>query len=198
MTCQKGFTLMEMMLAIAIACVVMAGLASVFQNQQKTRSSQKQVLAMHQNLRSAMYLLAQEIRKAGYNPPESPVSSTGFTMIHKGSSENNDPGKLAFTYYDKKNNRLHEARIRLFDSANDPGNTKDEIQMRKGGQSIAENIESMTFAFLDKNGNETTDMNQIHAVRVFLTARSDETTSVAAEPQTLSMTVFCRNMEGTP
>ncbi len=189
-----------MILAIAIACVVMAGLASVFQNQQEARSSQKQVLGMHQNLRSAMYLLAQEIRKAGYNPPNSsfPSSSTGFTMIHKGSSENNDPGELAFTYYDKKNNRLHQACIRLFDSANDPGNTRDEIQMRKGGQSIAENIDSMTFAFLDKNGNETAEMDQIRAVTVFLSARTDETSSAAAEPQNLSMTVSCRNMRVTP
>ncbi len=197
MNCQKGFTLMEMVLAIGIACVVMAGLASVFQNHQRAQASQKQVLAMHQNLRSAMYLLAQEIRKAGYNPPNSPVSNAGFTMIHKGSS--NDPGKLSFTYYDKKNNRLHEAFIRLFDSANDPGNTRDEIRMRKGGQAIAENMDSMTFAFLDANGNETAQMDEIRAVRVFLTARSDETSSAAAEPQTLSMTVFCRNMmEGMP
>ncbi len=185
---------MEMMLAIAISCVAMAGLAAVFHNHQQTRASQKQVLAMHQNLRSAMYLLAQEIRKAGYHPPNTGPAAPGFTMIHKGSYAQNDSGKLAFTYYGDTDGELHKASIRLFDSSNDPGNTKDEIQMRKGGQSIAENIESMQFAFLNENGDETTDKNTIRAVRIFLTARPDETTSVTAEPQTLSMTVYCRNM----
>ncbi len=172
---RQGFTLMEMVIALGISAIVLAGLGKVFISQQKMRASQNQVIEMHQNLRSAMLLLTEEIQRAGYDPTGEYAGQTGFTKIHAGTDNDDDSGQMEFSYYDEKKHGLHKAVIRLFDSGNDPGNTKDEIQMKPGGQSIADNIDSMTFAFFDKNGQETQVPENVRSVAIFLTARNDET-----------------------
>ena len=67
-TCNKGFTLTELLVATALSSMVMGGIYSSFYSQQKTFVAQEQTAAMQQNLRSAMYLMEREIRMAGYDP----------------------------------------------------------------------------------------------------------------------------------
>ncbi len=66
---QKGFTLIEMMIAVVIAGVLMGGVYRLFQSQQRSASAQEQISFMQQNLRAALYIMSTEIRMAGYDPP---------------------------------------------------------------------------------------------------------------------------------
>jgi len=65
---KKAFTLIELLLALAISGVVMAGVYSAYYSQQKSYITQEQVAAMQQNLRAAMYIIQREIRMAGCDP----------------------------------------------------------------------------------------------------------------------------------
>ncbi|MBN1907686.1 MAG: prepilin-type N-terminal cleavage/methylation domain-containing protein, partial [Deltaproteobacteria bacterium] len=60
-----GFTLVELLIAMAIAGVVMAGVYSAYSSQQRSYLAQEQVAAVQQNLRVAMYFMEREIRMAG-------------------------------------------------------------------------------------------------------------------------------------
>jgi len=62
----QGFTLVELMVALAISLVVMGAIFLTFKSQQDSYVIQDQITAMQQNLRSAMYMLTRDIQMAGY------------------------------------------------------------------------------------------------------------------------------------
>ncbi len=67
----RGFTLIELMIAMAVALIVLAAIYRVYQTQQKAYTTQQLVVAMQQNARLAMTLMKREIRMAGYKPAAS-------------------------------------------------------------------------------------------------------------------------------
>ena len=67
-TSQKGFSLLELMVAMAIASVLMAGIYTFYHNQLKTHITQQEMVDMQQDARAAMYMMTREIRMAGYDP----------------------------------------------------------------------------------------------------------------------------------
>jgi prepilin-type N-terminal cleavage/methylation domain-containing protein len=64
----RGFTLVELMIALFIGGIVMASVVTSFQSQQKTYLAQDQVVEMRQNARVAMDMLVRDIRMAGHDP----------------------------------------------------------------------------------------------------------------------------------
>jgi type IV pilus assembly protein PilW len=87
----KGFTLIELTVAIAIASAVLAAIYSVFMIQQRTQVSEQVAVDMQQTLRAAMYLVERDIRMAGYDP----------TRTWGMDGKDND-GDLAFDEADEK------------------------------------------------------------------------------------------------
>lgn len=66
---QDGFTLIEIMVSIAISSLVIAGVYGVYTIQQRSYTVQEQVAEMQQRLRAAVNFMSREVRMAGYNPP---------------------------------------------------------------------------------------------------------------------------------
>jgi len=66
-----GFTMTELLVAMGISGIVMAGTYSVYHTHQKSYVAQEQVVAMQQNLRAARYFMEREIRMAGCDPTQS-------------------------------------------------------------------------------------------------------------------------------
>ena len=67
-SCRHGYSLVELLVAMAITLVVMAGVYKVYVTQQDSYLLQEQVAEMQQNARIAKYVLMKDIRMAGYNP----------------------------------------------------------------------------------------------------------------------------------
>ena len=65
---QNGFSLVELLVAMAIATVVMAAVFKIYTTQQDSYVLQEQVAEMQQNGRTAKYVMTREIRMAGYDP----------------------------------------------------------------------------------------------------------------------------------
>jgi type IV pilus assembly protein PilW len=61
-----GFTILELLVAIALGMVILAGLFRTFKVQQDSYVIQDQVSAMQQNLRVAMYMITRDLQMAGY------------------------------------------------------------------------------------------------------------------------------------
>ena len=72
----NGFSMVELLLAIVISLVLMAGVYTVFQSQQVAFSSQEQINEMNQNIRAVLDLMTREVRLAGYK-----TSSSSFNGI---------------------------------------------------------------------------------------------------------------------
>jgi len=75
-TASVGFTILELLIAMAIGLLVLGALYGVFTFQNKTLSNQEQIVELQQNARAAMDMMTREISMAGYNP----AHMSGTTM----------------------------------------------------------------------------------------------------------------------
>jgi prepilin-type N-terminal cleavage/methylation domain-containing protein len=62
----KGVTLIELLIALVISAILIAGIYRTFIHQQKTYATQEQVADMQQNVRVAINRVMKEIRMAGF------------------------------------------------------------------------------------------------------------------------------------
>jgi len=65
---KRGYTILELLVAIAISGIFMGAIYSAYISQQRSTVGHEQVSAMQRNLRSAMYYMEKEIRMAGCDP----------------------------------------------------------------------------------------------------------------------------------
>ena len=65
---ENGFTLIEILIAMAIAGLVMTGIIRVYSQQVTVNNTQTIIRDMQQNIRAAMYYMEREIRMAGLDP----------------------------------------------------------------------------------------------------------------------------------
>ncbi len=63
---EKGLTLIELLIALVISALLIAGLYRTFIDQQKTFTVQEQVVDMQQNIRAGINRMMTEIRMAGF------------------------------------------------------------------------------------------------------------------------------------
>ena len=83
----KGFTLIEIMIAMVVGSIIMAVIYSTYQAQQKSYTTQHLAVEMQQNIRSAISLMKREIRMAGYDP----LADDG--VDNDGTNGVDDPGE---------------------------------------------------------------------------------------------------------
>lgn len=83
---RRGFTLIEMMVAVGILTVVVAGVMQSFVVQNRAYTVVDQTTESQQNLRAIAYMLERDLRMAGYRVPEGAVAC--------GIDETNEPDTL--------------------------------------------------------------------------------------------------------
>ncbi len=76
----RGFSLVELLVAMAISLIVMAAVFKVYVTQQDSYLLQEQVAEMQQNARTAKYIMIREIRMAGYDPTG--LAGAGFVSAY--------------------------------------------------------------------------------------------------------------------
>lgn len=76
----QGFTLVELLVVIAVFSIVMTGIYSIFVRSNRAYLSQEQVVAAQQEARSALDILGREIRMAGLIAPNNQAG--GLDMIN--------------------------------------------------------------------------------------------------------------------
>jgi len=64
----RGFTLVELLMAIAVSGLIMAALFSFYWEQQRTAGTQQGIAVLQQDLRGVMQMMTRDIRMAGFNP----------------------------------------------------------------------------------------------------------------------------------
>ena len=72
----QGFTLIEILVVLALGLVVLGAVLNIFIKQNETSAAQQEITYAQQNVRAAMELMVREIRNAGYDP-----QGAGFPAI---------------------------------------------------------------------------------------------------------------------
>ena len=172
----KGFTLIEILVAIAITGVVMAGVYSAYSSQQRSYIVQEQVAGMQQNLRSAMDLMEREIRTAGYDPYRNSgagiiaagVNNISFTFVADDDSYDNDGDGDT-----DESGELKTIRYSLYDSGSDGDNDLGRKVGAGTNKPVAENIDALDFVYLREDGTPTADVSEMRSIQITVVARSD-------------------------
>jgi type IV pilus assembly protein PilW len=164
---ETGFTIIELLIAMAITGVVTAGIYTAYLSQQKSYITQDNVVEMQQNLRAAMDIMVREIRMAGCDPQS--IGGLGITEIeprnknHVVKTDITGNGALKLTADFNDSGTLENSETisySVYDSpVNSPDGNPDLARDNGAGrQVVAENIEALGFAFaFDSDGDGNLD-----------------------------------------
>jgi len=216
---RKGITLIELLVALVICGLVVAGIYRVFVAQTKAYTIQDQVVEVQQNVRSAMEILLRDVRMAGYDDDNASSSITITDPILRPVAQNSIT--VIYEYYNTKTSphryEKHEVAYWL-----DGGTLKRQRTVTPGpapsAQDLLENVDAFNLtygvdanedgAMDDQNLNGVIDDNdwlqaaavgnaRVIALRVLLTARPDQTNTDVQKmvsPRSLQSIVTLRNL----
>ena len=193
---ERGFTLVELLIAMTIGLIIMTALSSTFLMQRKIYDVQEQVAEMVQTARAAMDMMSREIRMGGYDPTDAGFDGITYDAHQlqiqanidddediinaDGSYDKNE--NITYTYYDE--NSAYPYQIKRKTSNGD-------------FVSFAENIEEFTFVYLKADGvtevttsAENDDIRQIKITITARTARPDSDYSANGGYRTYTLTSF--------
>lgn len=194
---QKGFTLIEVMVAIAIFAIVMATVVAAFQSQLTAHITQQQMADMQQNARGAMSIIKQDLRMAGW-PPKG-AAGAGITInasnsitlsmdIHDGIDNDSD------TEVDEEDEKW---------TPNGSTAQANEVvtyamvgnELQRNGSPLGLNVDAVDFVFLDQAGNVTVDPDEIFSAQITMVARAGGNVPVMSYKHTDTNSYF--NQQGT-
>jgi type IV pilus assembly protein PilW len=193
----KGFTLTELMVSLVISGVLMTAVYAVFNAQEKSYAVQDQLAAATQNLRGAMNLMVREIRMAGYDPQgragagikDARSDRIEFTLDISGDGLT-DGSNEHIKYY-----------LYTTDGIQKLGRLSSEAATIQ--QPVAENIDGLSFKYLDRDGIEIANPNDnkssICSIQITLRAKTAKPDPAYKEnggfrTKTLTEQVVCRNL----
>lgn len=170
----RGFTLVELLVAISISAIIMTAVYAAYNSQQKSYVIQEELAALQQNLRVAMFYMSNQIREAGCNPTidkgvnrprmlTADVDEINFTSDITGMPNGDADGDTGDSY--------ENVTYSLY--------TSDGIQKlgvkrtaTDTNQPVIENVDALNFVYLDASGNITTTLANIRSVEVTIVVRA--------------------------
>jgi type IV pilus assembly protein PilW len=196
----KGLTLIELLVALVICGIVIAGIYRLFVAQSRAYTVQDQVVEVQQSIRSAMEILLRDLRMAGFDSDNVGSTITITNPIIVGdhsvtvSYEYDNTTQYTVTY------SREAATKRLLRQLT--------INNVAGPQEVLlENVVALDFTYgVDTNDDGALDswvsaggigIGKVVAVRVVLTANPDQTNPDVKDwvsPRTLTSAVALRNL----
>ncbi len=154
----RGFSLIELMVGLAVTSILLAGIYTTYNIQQQSYKTQTLIVGVQQNLRGALIVMEDEIRMAGYDQN---VPNTGLFGITGVAIDGNGNGTFTFTGDIGAGNAddgVLDPNETFSYSIYDSGSTQmvGNIDLGRavgggGRQLLAEGIEAMSFAFAYDN-----------------------------------------------
>jgi type IV pilus assembly protein PilW len=198
---RRGITLIELLVALVICGLVVAGIYRVFVAQSKAYTVQDQVVEVQQNIRSAMEILLRDLRMTGFDSDSVTSKISIANPIIPGDHsvtinyEYDDTHRHEITYSLLNVNLTRQ--LTIFPDVGPSSSTTENI---------LENVEALDFTYgVDTNDDGTLDAwvsagaigtAKVVAARAALTAKPDQTNTDVknwVSPRTLTSAVTLRN-----
>ena len=93
-----GFTVIELLVALSISSILIAGIYRTFNAQHKVYQVQNEVIEMQQGVRVAMDILARDIRMAGFNSTVSLSNPIAINPMEEGLRSGTDSIAIQYQY----------------------------------------------------------------------------------------------------
>lgn len=172
----NGFTLVELLITLAISSIVLTAIYNLFISQNKLYVKEQELISMEQNLRSAMDLMSKEIRMAGYN------SSLGINS----TSDNN---KIIF----KKSNK--SIQFSLYNSSIDSNPVLGRKLLGSSNKAIAINVENLKFRYCNNTNCNSSAfyIPNVIKIQIYLESYSNKN-NLKLQNLSMNRTIYCRNL----
>ena len=211
---KAAFTLVELIVAMAISGIVAGGLYTIYLSQQRSFATQEQMVRLQEKMRAALYFMAREVSMAGCDP----TGEAGAGIILA------DSDQLRFTEDIDGDGDIDEYNEDIEYSLYKSGGVQ-KLGRRSPStaprQPVAEHIDALDFVYLDKDGNTLStplseeELSKIRSIEITIVGRSEGpdpnyvNTNVYKNQQgetifgppndhyrrlLLSVEVFCRNL----
>ena len=185
----KGFTLIELMVAMVVAIIVIGAIYAVYQSQTRVQVAQEVTLELQESLRAALSIMGREIRTAGADP----TGNAGARILRATANELWFTRNVArefdggpFTENTDSANPAENIRYKVMPGqgylgrdieGNDNDGDLQPLLERVAGQ----DEESLNFVYLDSEGNRLDppdlqtqeERNQIRQIQVTIVAESE-------------------------
>ena len=165
----QGFTLIEIMIALALSVVTVGAIYTIYLNQVKSQVVRDDKLDMQQHVRAAMDLIVHELKMAGYDPRQ----------VNQDAKLGND--FYGITYHPKE--LVIKADLNGNGTLTDSNETirfshdRATFTLRRdtggGRQPLVEHIEKFSMRYLNQDGQATTDSKQIRQIELTIKARTE-------------------------
>ncbi len=208
---ENGFTLLEVMMVVAMSGVVLAAFLSLYHMLVRAETSQDGAIAMNQSGRMALTTMEREIRMAGCDPDQTAGASIItadthlllFSLDYDDGASNGPDGDCCdaneiIRYAldnDADNNGINDnissgVQCNLERATGTGCDTTGTLCPAGGGCSplnLALNIDALNFVYLDANGAQlatpVADPDDIRMIEVTIIARSGELVRGLLPPQ---------------
>ncbi len=164
----RGFTLMEVMIALALSVMTIGAIYSIYRDQVQSQLVRDDTLNMQQHVRAALDLIVLELKMAGYDPRhvnQDDIPSNDFEGIAY------DPTRLMMKADLNGNGRIAEANESVLFSYD---SSAKMIRRDTGGgkQPLAEHIENFSISYVDENGQLTTESKEVRQLELTIKGRT--------------------------
>lgn len=176
---QRGFSLLEMLMAISILAVVTGSVFVLVYQSQQRYASERQYSEAVQNARIALDNITRFVRQAGNDPldliaQEPIVPTAGGVIIYSDLS-----GSVASTTGNAMDrtgdpNGLLDSVFETITISYNSSNRSVEYDVGYGTQLLAEDVDSLQFQFFDQSGVATTVPGSINKVRITIVAVTEQ------------------------
>ena len=178
----RGFSLLELVLAMALGLIILGALVGSFVAQRTTYDAQEQSTEMVQTARAALDMMGREVMMGGYDPTRDLQNSDSSAIDFSGivydlnqleiRADLNGDGDIEDGSGNYDTNERIVYRLNVGD---------DVLKRQTGGpgepwQPLAENIEGFTFEYLNHLEFPTTVEKDIRQVRITLITQTEKVT----------------------
>lgn len=185
----RGFTLIEVLIALAIAGIVISSLYSIFTPQTKTYANQEQIVDVQRSLRFAMSLMERDLRNLGYNPgglTESRATSDGVDNDCDGTVDESDNDASLFVMEAEQVGLIEATESSLTFSQDLNGDGKVcgdkemvryslvDMDLKRNDTPVSGNIERLNLIYLDEDGGVASRVEEIRSVQIALIGRTSD------------------------
>ena len=178
-----GFTLIEVLVSLAIVSMVIAALGTLFARSGRVYTTQNATAALQQEVRAALDIITTEARVAAYNPTKAKpkiseriaIRSATATRFHF-STDLDENGKAAAAYNGDGECENRSFRFSLQNNGIQmlcgEGTGSPSSEFLIGGTNSAVRVVALDFAYRDKENNPTSLSSKIRNVIVTIVAEA--------------------------
>ena len=144
---EKGFTLIELVVAMAIAGIVMAGMVAAYRQQTRSAANLGLRVVAQQNLRAGLYHLERDLRMAG-------ADLTGRAYNGTLAIRTAEAGRVTLSWDDNSDGAISADEVITYSLYASSGMKTRNLGRSEGGarnQPVAQNIEAMDIHYFGRN-----------------------------------------------